>query len=382
MRVTILGAGLVGQAIAYMLSFSPIFEDIVVVDIDEANLKRAKKLCKKAIKIVRSDVRKDLSVVEGSDIVSCALPGSISFEICRRILEYGISIVDSSFYPQDPFELNESARDNNATYIPDAGFAPGLSNIFVGHMVKDIGRAHSVEIYVGGLPLRPEGPFLHLVNWSLSDFIEEYARPARIIRNSKQVCVDPLEYVQQIEIEGEKFDAFYTDGLRTLLRTIEAENMFEKTLRYPGHLDRMKFLREIGLLSDETICIGETKIRSRDILAQILRKYVYRPDMKDRVILYMRVRDRRNRRIEEVLLEDHFDEELGLSAMAKNTGFTNAILVEALAEIIKDRGVYPPEFIGMRLFDYFMDKFAGAEKLKMKKKEEIEMTLSFRRVNE
>jgi len=129
LKITILGAGLVGQAIAYMLSKSPTFEDITVVDIDEANLKRVKKLCGGSIITVSVDVTKHLEIIEGSDIVSCALPGSISFEVCRHILEYGIDIVDSSFYPQNPFELDQIARDNSATYIPDAGFAPGISNI-------------------------------------------------------------------------------------------------------------------------------------------------------------------------------------------------------------------------------------------------------------
>ena len=383
MRVTVLGAGLVGRAIAYRLSRSSLFDEITVVDALEHNLKIVQKICGTCVRTIKANITKNYNIVETSDIVSCALPGSISFDICKKILGFGIHVVDSSFSPQDPFKLSNIARDNGVVYIPDAGFAPGMSNIFVGHMTQNIGSIHSVEIYVGGLPIRPDGPFYHLVNWSLSDFVEEYIRPARIIRNGKQTSVDPLESIEQIKIEDELFEAFYTDGLRTLLKTIEADNMFEKTLRYAGHLERMRFLRDLGLFSDEHIDIGGIRIKAKDILIKLLKKYIYKPNIKDRVLLYIRVRSRGSKKIKETFFEEYFDEELSLSAMGKTTGYTNAILTEAVAEVIRHKGIYPPEIFGKEHMDYFLDKYnGGTGEIRIRRREEIEIKIRGRKMYE
>jgi len=353
LRITILGGGLVGRSIAYRLILNGLFDDVIVVDISERNLKAVRKLCGNKIKTVQANVLKRLEdMVSGSDIVSCALPGSISFEVCRRVLGLGISVVDSSYMPQDPFQLDDTARDKGVVYIPDAGFAPGISNIVVGYFLSKSSNLKNIRIYVGGLPTEPVGPFAHLVNWSLLDFIDEYLRPARIIQNGKIISVDPLSDVEIVEIRGTKYEAFYTDGLRTLLKTVRAENMFEKTIRYPGHIERMRFLREIGLLSDITMDLNGARIPARKILENILRRHVYRPDMRDKVVLYI-IAEGKEKSFE-AYLEEFYDESLGLSAMARTTGFTNAILCEAVIEKIREKGVFPPEYVGMEYMDYFM----------------------------
>lgn len=374
MKVTVLGAGLVGQAITYRLSKSTFFDEIVVIDINESNLKRAKKICEYNIKTIKANITRNINIVEGSDIVCCALPGSISFDVCRKILSLSIHVVDSSFTPRDPFELHNLALDHNVIYIPDAGFAPGMSNIFVGDLTREIKNVHKVEIYVGGLPIKPGGPLLHFVNWSLTDFIEEYIRPARIIRRGKQISVDPLGSIEQVRIHGEMFEAFYTDGLRTLLKTIKANYMFEKTLRYPGHLKKMRLLRDLGFFSNELINIRGTKIRLRDAFIEVLRRYIYKPNLKDRVILYVRVESTKKKDTREVIIEERFDDKLGLSAMGKTTGYTNAILAEAVVEVIRKRGVYPPEMFGFEHIDYFLDRYFEEERIE---KEEIESKIIF-----
>ena len=55
----------------------------------------------------------------------------------------------------------------------------------------------------------------------------------------------PLEGAEKIVIEGESFEAFNTSGgCATMCETFEdeVENLTYKTIRYPGHLNHMKFL--------------------------------------------------------------------------------------------------------------------------------------------
>jgi len=354
-RVTILGGGLVGRAVAYRLYTGCVFDEIVVADISDENLRLVRKTCEDKVRVIKVDLLKNVEeAVSGSDVVSCALPGNISFEICRRVLRMGISVVDSSYMPQNPFMLDELAKERNTVYVPDAGFAPGISNILVGYFMQLADELENVGIYVGGLPIKPEGPLNHLVNWSLVDFIDEYLRPARIIKNGEIIEVSPLEDLEKVKIKGREYEAFYTDGLRTLLRTVRAKNMFEKTIRYPGHLERMKFLAEIGLLGEEILDFDGIRIPARKVLEKLLRKHIYRPDMEDRVVLYVTA-DGGGKQFE-AYLEDEYDRSIHISAMAKTTGFTNAIICEAVAEKIREKGVFPPEYIGMKYMEYFKAK--------------------------
>lgn len=360
LKIAVLGAGLVGRAIAYYVVKNALFDDIVIVDVLEENLRLAKKLVGNKAKLVKSNVLENIEAILDVDVVSCALPGSISFGVVKRLLGEGISVVDSSFMPQDPFDLDEIAKDNNVFYVPDAGFAPGLSNVLVGKLVSEVKHPFSIEIYVGGLPLKPEGLFLHKVNWSITDFLEEYTRPARIIKDGKVVSIDPLGSIEKISINGEDFEAFFTDGLRTLLKTINAQNMFEKTLRYPGHLERMRFLRDLGLLNENIIEIDGARFSARKFTIWLLRRHIYDPQMRDRAILLVRVSSRNKKKYYEVFVQDFFDKESNISAMARLTGFTNAIIASIM---VNDSyvGVVPPEIIGIKSADDIIEKLFDTE---------------------
>ena len=75
--------------------------------------------------------------------------------------------------------------------------------------------------------------------FSPSDVIEEYTRPARILRNQTVVEVPALTERHQIDVEGtDGMEAFLTDGLRSVLDTINAKDMAEYTVRWPQHIDR------------------------------------------------------------------------------------------------------------------------------------------------
>ena len=53
-----------------------------------------------------------------------------------------------------------------------------------------------------------------------------------------------------------KLESFYSDGLRTLLHTVpDVESMDERTLRYPGHVDKIKVLRDCGMFNKEPLFI-------------------------------------------------------------------------------------------------------------------------------
>ena len=144
-------------------------------------------------------------------------------------------------------------------------------------------------------------------------------------------------------------EAFYTDGLRTLLTTVKARNLCEKTLRYPGHADRMRMLRETGFFSDEPLTLDGSPVVPRK-LTEALLFHAWRRPADEAELTFLRVAcegsraGRRVRRTFELL--DRTDPKTGDSSMARTTGFPCATGARLLLEgAFGKPGVFPPELL-------------------------------------
>ncbi|MCS7108509.1 MAG: saccharopine dehydrogenase C-terminal domain-containing protein [Sulfolobales archaeon] len=205
------------------------------------------------------------------DLAVTALPSAVAFRVVERLVNKCIDVVDVSFFPEDPYILNKAVEDCNSVFIPDAGFAPGYSNLVVGYIVKKYRNVESIDIMVGGIPKRPIPPLGYVVTWNPSDLIEEYIRSARIVENGVLRYVDPFDVVVELNLEGiGLLEGFVSDGLRTLIRNIDVRNMREITLRWPGHIESMKLLRDLGLMSKDLIRVGDSYVRPSELLAKLL----------------------------------------------------------------------------------------------------------------
>lgn len=269
------------------------------------------------------------------DLVVNALPGGVAYKASRRAVEAGIDTIDVSYYGEDPFTLQDAAAKSGARYVPDAGVAPGLSNMLAGRLVAELGYLDELGIYVGGIPEKPVGPLGYSITWSPTDLIEEYVRPARVIRGGRVETVDPLREVERVESPMGPLEAFYTDGLRTLLRTLadRVSLMYEKTLRWPGHVEKIRLLKELGFLDEA----GEPPPRL--ITARLLSRLRFNvPD-----VVYMKVVGAKGaRRVQyEVLVKPRG----GWSAMQIAAGGVAVATTYVIKEL--EPGVTPPEHIGM-----------------------------------
>ncbi|MFP3250751.1 MAG: saccharopine dehydrogenase C-terminal domain-containing protein [Thermoproteus sp.] len=321
MRVLVLGCGNIGRFIARHLHERG--HEVVSVDVRGGDCPG----------IVKGDVE---SVdVKSADLAVGALPGPAAYKAAERVLERGVDLIDVSYMPEDALSLHDVAKRSGARYIPDAGVAPGLSNMLVGRLISEIPKLEEIKIYVGGVPRTPVGPLGYSITWSPYDLIEEYTRPARIVRRGRVESVDPLSDVELVDTPLGKMEAFYTDGLRTLLKTSKVPNMFEKTLRWPGHVERVRLLRDLGLMSDEAV----EGVRPRQVLAALLSRLRFQvPD-----VVYMKVAgESPDERITyEVVVEPSGE----WSAMQRATGLTAASLITAIKDL--DPGATPPEAIGL-----------------------------------
>jgi saccharopine dehydrogenase-like NADP-dependent oxidoreductase len=277
----------------------------------------------------------------------------MGFQTLKAVIEAKKNVVDIAFFSEDPFLLDELAKRNKVTAIVDCGVSPGMSSILAGYVNELLDETHNVRIYVGGLPEDREWPYEFKAGFSPIDVIEEYIRPARYIENGK-ICVKPaLSDPERMDFPGVgTLEAFNTDGLRTLLKTIPARNMKEKTLRYPGHVEKMAMLRESGFFSKEKIKVNGTTIRPLDLTAELLfSQWKLNRNDRDITILKLIVEGKKAGKKMRYLYEmfDRHDLATHTHSMARTTGFTATLALRMIARgLYQRKGICAPEFIGQQ----------------------------------
>lgn len=363
-NVTVLGCGLIGKTIAIDLC-----GDYSVTSID-SNTERVKEISlSHSVNVLQKDLsdKNSLSeVIENADLVISAVPGFMGFKTLKSIIEAGKNVVDISFFAEDALELDELAKANNVTAIVDCGVAPGLSNIILGYHHKRI-NISSFECYVGGLPLNPKLPFNYKAPFSPTDVIEEYLRPARVVENGRVITKEALFDSEIIEFDKVgKLEAFVTDGLRTLLKTMNIANMKEKTLRYPGHIDIIKLLKQIGFFDSNEIEIDGKKIKPIDITTRLLFPH-WKLEKDEREFTMLRVIISGGGKEIVYDIYDEYNVETQTTSMARTTGYTCTAAARLVLENHFNRkGICPPEYIGEeeKCFDYIVS-YLNERKVKL-----------------
>jgi saccharopine dehydrogenase-like NADP-dependent oxidoreductase len=350
-RICILGAGLIGRVIARELA-SEEGATVSVFDADPDALERVGRETKASIHqadLSRPDVI--ASAVANADAVVGALPGALGFPMLRAVVEAGKPIADISFSAEDPLQLEALARETGSTAVVDCGVSPGLSNFFIGRAARDLNEVDDVRVYVGGLPFARHWPFEYAAVFSPADVVEEYTRPARIFEDGRLVTRPALSEVERLEIPGiGTVEAFLTDGLRTLLRTVPARTMKEKTLRYPGHAEKMEVLREIGFFDETPLELrGGSSVVPRRLSERLLAR-AWRLADDDEEFTYLRVVVE-GRKIGKTVrttfeLLDKTHRASGTTSMARTTAFPCAVAARMLARgEYRDPGVRPLEMM-------------------------------------
>ena len=350
MKVIILGAGLIGAPMALDLVKDNEFE-VGVADIDKPALAKLENQNISLIEIDLSIPENVQKIVREYDYVINAVPGSLGFKTLRSIIEAGKDTVDIAFYENDPFELDQLAKENNVTAIVDCGVSPGLHNILIGNVAQKLDSIEDITIFVGGLPQVKELPFEYKAVFSPSDVIEEYIRPARIKVNGETVIKAPLSDLEIIDFpEVGSLEAFNSDGLRTLLHTIDVPNMKEKTLRYPGHIEKISLLKQIGLFNKEKLSLNGTEIKPIDLAIKLLKEeWKLKEGDKDLTLLKVNIIGKKENKKYKYTYDllDYYDDSTATISMARTTGYTATCMLRLLASgQYKEAGISPPEFVG------------------------------------
>jgi saccharopine dehydrogenase-like NADP-dependent oxidoreductase len=360
----ILGAGMVGSVMALDLGRVKGEFELTIADARAEAIQRVVDRCREAGIAVRGEIA-DLSdaatvrrLVKPYDIVLGALASRIAFNALRSVIEAGKPYADISFMGEHALELDALAKERGVTAVVDMGVAPGMSHLLAGRAASALSPCENIEIYVGGLPVERRWPYEYKAGFSPSDVVEEYTRPTRLVEHGEVVVRPALSEPELMDFDGVgTLEAFNTDGLRSLAATHlrQVPMMKEKTLRYPGHIELMRVLRETGLFSEEAMEVptadgGLASVRPRDVMAKLLfPMWTYGPGEEDLTVMRVIGDGMKNEKRVRMQwdLHDRYDRESRCTSMSRTTAFPCTIMARMLAtgELSKP-GVIVPEMLG------------------------------------
>ena len=360
-NIIVLGAGMVGSAMAIDMTKR---HNVTLTDVNQKTLDSVKQKCD-ILNVLQLDVtNKEVfqQTIKNYDLVICAVPGFLGYETLKNIINANMDVIDISFFPENSLELDNLAKEKGVTAIVDCGVAPGMDNVILGYYNEKM-KLTDFECLVGGLPKVKKWPFCYKAPFSPIDVIEEYTRPARYVENSQVITREALTDCEYLDFENiGTLESFNSDGLRSIIYTMpHIPNMKEKTLRYPGHVEYIKVLKESGFFSEERIDLNGTKISPLDLTSKILfNEWKLGETEAELTVMRVTVKgENADDKIEEITynLYDEYCPETKVSSMSRTTGYTATAAANLFLDgLFTEKGIFPPELIGKheKCFNYFL----------------------------
>ena len=348
MRFVVLGSGLQGSAAAWDLARSAGVDSVLMVDREASIVEEAAKALPPApVKI--ETVARDLSdasalgeLLDQADACFNALPYFMTLTVAEACARRGVHYVDlggNTDIVLQILELDSLAAENGARLVPDCGLAPGLAATVAMAAIEGMDEVENLRIRVGGLPADPEPPLDYALFFSIHGLINEYLGEAVVLSDGEIARVTTLNDTEIIDLPEPlgRCEACPTlGGTSTLPWSLKGRvrELNYKTVRYPGHFEKIRLLRDLGFFEDSPKKIGGAEVTPRQFSADILTEHLDRGSaVRDLVIFQVEAEgeiDGVNKR-RRLRMIDHFDEKTGFSAMRRGTAFPASLVLQFLA---------------------------------------------------
>jgi saccharopine dehydrogenase-like NADP-dependent oxidoreductase len=234
-------------------------------------------------------------------IVSC-LPYQSTTIAAEIAQQYCLNYFDLTEDIHASKTIQNIAQSATTAFVPQCGLAPGLVGFLAYDLMSQFESVTTARLRVGGLPQYAHNTLHYVITWSVDGLINGYANPCHVINNKKSTYVQPLENCEELEIDGMVYEAFNTSGgLGHLVELCEGkvEQLSYKTIRYPGHCEKMRFLMQ-------DLKLGEDRITLKRILENALPE-----SQQDVVVLDISVMGRKNKHfIEESIVKKYYPREI------------------------------------------------------------------------
>ncbi|HSI71957.1 MAG TPA: saccharopine dehydrogenase C-terminal domain-containing protein [Fimbriimonas sp.] len=345
----ILGAGMQGTAAAYDLAKFAEPEAVILADarLEQAessasrvNNLTGKHLCK-AVQLDALDLGQLQAVIKGANVVLSCLPYWMHIRLAPTIIGAGVHMCDlggNTDLTLKTLDLDDLAKDLGVSVVPDTGLAPGLVNSIGSYLLDTLEEADTIRLYCGVLPQNPKPPFNYKLTFNIEGLVAEYDEQAVALRDGEIALIDTLEELEELDVEGlGRMEAFTTSGgTSTAPYTFQGrvKNYEYKTIRFPGHCEKMHLYKDFGFWSEEPRLVDGVAVIPRKIFLDLFNEALKKFEDLDQCIVRgvgLGVKDGRRVRMQ-VDIHDKQCEKTGFTSMERLTGFSIAIHANEMAE--------------------------------------------------
>ncbi len=284
-QVLVIGAGQIGSLIAFLFANTPDYQ-VFLADVEPSNIniKRLPKLSQ--LKITTLDASDEALLCRfikqnSIDALVSSLPYYANQPVAQAAKKEGVHYFDLTEDVETTKAITQLAVDSKQVFVPQCGLAPGFISIVANHLMRRFpAEIDTVKMRVGALPINISNALQYSLTWSIDGLINEYGNLCLGIEHGQAANLFPLDDLEEIKIDGLTYEAFNTSGgAGSLVDTYlgKVKYLSYKTIRYPGHCHKIRFLMQDLKLNQD-----------RDTLKRILENSLPRT-YQDVVLVYVSV---------------------------------------------------------------------------------------------
>jgi saccharopine dehydrogenase-like NADP-dependent oxidoreductase len=281
-QIAVLGAGNIGTLVACLLASSG---DYGVHLLDAKDPGQNLPLVNQNLKFIAIDMTQEttlekLLIQQQVIAVISSLPYFLNVGIAVLARKLNLFYFDLTEDVNVSKIISEIAATSTQAFVPHCGIAPGFINILAHDLMQQFDSLDNVNLRVGNLPTNINNALHYALLWSTDGVINEYGNICHGIVNGEATTLQPLEDLETVEIDGLAYEAFNTSGgVGSLVQEYagKVKNLNYKTLRYPGHCKKMRFLMK-------DLKLNENRHLLKTILENVLPK-----TKQDVVLIYVAV---------------------------------------------------------------------------------------------
>lgn len=316
-------------------------------------------------------------IMQQYDVAAIALPDrKSSYKVVEMAIEVGLNIVDmlEEYHRKpDAYEieglnipigmkldeygefLHQRAVEKEVTFVDGIGFAPGITNFTLGEGIRKMDETESAIARCGGIPSQESSknhPLRYMITWAFEHVLREYMVKVNIRKDGKIIETNAMSELEKFTFNqlgiNEELECAITPGMPSFLYTRpNLRECLEKTIRWPGHWEGIKVLKDCGMLNTEPIDFKGCMISPREFLSQVITPRLEpQKGETDVCVMWNTVTGFKNgqKTIINYYMWEGADTRNNISAMGRVTAFTESIAAMMLGNgDIKQKGIVAPE---------------------------------------
>ena len=340
-RYVILGAGMQGTAAAYELAQFADPESVILAD---TSLEQAQKSANRVNDLIGTNVcistqvnalasEQLATLISGTNVLLSCVPYWMHPKIADVAIATKTNMLDlggNTEVTRETLAKNDAAVSAGVSLIPDCGLAPGLVNSLGFWLIEHLDQCEGITLYCGVMPQNPIPPLNYKTTFNVEGLVTEYDYSAVALRNSEITLIPTLTELESLEIEGlGTMEAFVTSGGTSMAPyTVQGTvaNYEYKTIRFPGHCQIMKVMKDFGLWRQDEVDVRGTKIKPKDVWCRVFGEELQKIQDIDQCVIRaigIGTKDGKPTKLQ-IDIHDKQCDETGFTSMERLTGFSMA----------------------------------------------------------